>query len=116
MAQLSPASVAAASASLATRPAFSTSPRWLCDRAASGVRETGAFVKDIEQWRFDWERPYSRDEWLDAVPTFGGSNRLPASTMRDLLAGIGAAIDAIGGRATYPMFANQVTKMRAAGA
>jgi SAM-dependent methyltransferase len=72
----------------------------LCDRAASGVRETGAFVKDIEQWRFDWERPYSRDEWLDAVPTFGGSNRLPASTMRELLAGIGAAIDAIGGQFT----------------
>jgi SAM-dependent methyltransferase len=72
----------------------------LCDRAASGVRETGAFIKNIEQWRFDWERPYSRDEWLDAVPTFGGSDRLPASTMGELLAGIGAAIDAIGGRFT----------------
>ena len=72
----------------------------LGDRAASGIRETGAFIKNIEQWRFDWERPYSRDEWLDGVPTFGGSGRLPASTMRDLLAGIGAVIDAAGGQFT----------------
>jgi SAM-dependent methyltransferase len=72
----------------------------LGDRAASGIRETGAFIKNIEQWRFDWERPYSRDEWLDGVPTFGGSGRLPASTMRELLAGIGAVIDAAGGQFT----------------
>ena len=72
----------------------------LGDRAASGIRETGAFIKNIEQWRFDWERPYSRDEWLDGVPTFGGSNRLPPDTMRELLAGIGDVIDAAGGQFT----------------
>jgi SAM-dependent methyltransferase len=72
----------------------------LCDRAANGIRETGDFVKNIEQWRFDWERDYSRDEWLDAVPTFGGNNRLPADTLRELLAAIGAVVDAIGGRFT----------------
>ena len=71
----------------------------LGDRAASGVRETGAFVKNIEQWRFDWERPYSRDEWLDAVPTFGGSDRL--RTARSGSPGrIGAVTDAIGGQFT----------------
>jgi SAM-dependent methyltransferase len=72
----------------------------LCDRAATGIVEAGEPVKNIEQWRFDWERDYSRDEWLDAVPTFGGNNRLPADTLQDLLTGIGAAVDAIGGHFT----------------
>ena len=26
---------------------------------------------------FDWERTYTRDEWLDQVPTFGGHSQLP---------------------------------------
>jgi SAM-dependent methyltransferase len=86
----------------------------LGDRAATGIRETGAFIKNIEQWRFDWERPYSRDEWLDAVPTFGGSNRLPDSTMRELLAGIGAVIDAIGGQFTMGYTTVVTTAVRSA--
>jgi SAM-dependent methyltransferase len=71
----------------------------LAGRAAEGMRAAGAFAEP-EQWRFDWERDYSKDEWLDAVPTFGGSNRLPADTLDRLLAGMGAAVDAIGGHFT----------------
>jgi SAM-dependent methyltransferase len=71
----------------------------LADRAADGMRAIGAFAEP-EQWRFDWERDYSRDEWLDAVPTFGGNNRLDTDTLDRLLAGIGAAVDAIGGHFT----------------
>ena len=63
------------------------------------MRQAGGFG-DPEQWRFDWERPYSRDEWLDQVPTFGGFSRLPPATQAELLAGIGAAIDALGGSFT----------------
>jgi hypothetical protein len=33
--------------------------------------EAGAFG-DPEQWRYEWEWPYTRGEWLDQVPTFGG--------------------------------------------
>ncbi len=68
----------------------------LADRALGGMREAGVF-QDLDTWFFDWERPYTRDEWLDAVPTFGGSNQLPAAQLNELLAGIGAAIDDIGG-------------------
>jgi SAM-dependent methyltransferase len=69
----------------------------MCAKAADGMRQTGAFG-DPEQWRFDWDQPYTRDEWLDVVPTFGASGtRLPPDTLRELLAGIGAAIDAVGG-------------------
>jgi hypothetical protein len=53
-----------------------------------------------EQWRFDWERPYSRDEWLDFIPTSGGHSQLPPGKLDELLAGIGTAIDAVGGSFT----------------
>ncbi len=32
-----------------------------------------------EEWLSRWERPYTRDEWLDLVPTTGGFTRMPAS-------------------------------------
>ncbi len=41
----------------------------LCAKAADGIRQAGAFG-DPEQWRFDWDRPYTRDEWLDQLPVF----------------------------------------------
>jgi SAM-dependent methyltransferase len=48
----------------------------LCTKAADGMRQAGAFG-DPEEWRFDWDRPYTRDEWLDVVPTFGGFSQFP---------------------------------------
>jgi SAM-dependent methyltransferase len=72
----------------------------LCARAADGAREAGGFG-DPEQWRFDWDRPYTRDEWLDQVPTFGGIGaRLPPAKLAEVLAGAGAAVDAVGGTFT----------------
>lgn len=71
----------------------------ICAQAADGIREAHAFGESAE-WRFDWERPYTRDEWLDQVPTHGGHNRLPPAKLDGLLAGIGAAIDALGGSFT----------------
>jgi hypothetical protein len=50
-----------------------------------------------EQWEFEWERSYTRDEWLDQVPTSGGHNLFPPDKLHELLTGIGAAIDAVGG-------------------
>jgi SAM-dependent methyltransferase len=65
----------------------------LCARAADGMRQAGGFGEP-EQWRFDWERRYTRDEWLDQVPTFGGlGQRMPPAMLNELLAGIGAIID-----------------------
>jgi SAM-dependent methyltransferase len=70
--------------------------RTMCAKAAGGMREAGGFG-DPEDWQFDWDRPYTRDEWLDQLPTFGFHTRLPPATLRELLAGVGAAIDAAGG-------------------
>jgi SAM-dependent methyltransferase len=65
-------------------------------RAADGIRETGGFGEP-EQWQFDWERSYTRDEWLDQLPTAGALTQLPPDKLAEVLAATGAAIDAAGG-------------------
>lgn len=79
--------------------------------AADGIRKAGAFG-DPEQWRADWERVYTRDEWLDQVPTHGGVNRLPPERIAELLAGMGAAIDKAGGSFTMAYTTVAVTAAR----
>jgi hypothetical protein len=68
-------------------------------KAVDGIRQAGAFG-DSEQWRFEWELSYSRDGWLDQVPTHGGHSQLPRAQLEALLAGIGTVIDAGGGSFT----------------
>jgi len=53
---------------------------------------------DLERWRYDWEAVHTRDEWLDQLPTHGGHSHLPPDQLEAILAGIGDAIDAAGGR------------------
>jgi SAM-dependent methyltransferase len=80
--------------------------------AANGIRQAGAFG-DPEQWRFDWDRRYTRDEWLDQVPTFGGHSQFPPGKLEELLSGIGAAVDTAGGSFTMHYTAMAVTAARA---
>ena len=67
-----------------------------CVRVADAIRQTGAFGEP-EEWLSHWERPYTRDEWLDLVPTTGGFTRQPEAVQQELLDGLGAAVDAAGG-------------------
>ncbi len=60
------------------------------------VEATGAFGAP-ERWRFDWERVYTRDEWLDLLPTTGNLTRLPAERLTPVLDAVAAAIDTGGG-------------------
>lgn len=66
---------------------------------ADTIRETGQF-RDPEQWRFDWEQSYTRDQWLALLPTTGGFTRLRPDQLADILAEVGTAIDALGGAFT----------------
>jgi SAM-dependent methyltransferase len=77
-------------------------------KAADGMRQAGAFG-DPEQWRFDWDQPYTRDEWLELVPTTGGHSQIPPAGRDELLAGIGAAVDAVGAGFTMHYTAVVVT-------
>jgi SAM-dependent methyltransferase len=83
----------------------------LLTRAADGIREAGAFG-DPEQWRFDWEHSYTRDQWLDQLPTHGDNSQLSPAKLEELLTGIGAAIDAVGGSFTMGYAAAAVTAAR----
>lgn len=60
-------------------------------------------------------RRCTRDEWLDQVPTHGGHSRLPRAKLEELLAGIGAAIDAVGGSFTMRYTTVVVTAVRTDG-
>jgi SAM-dependent methyltransferase len=85
----------------------------LFDKIADGIRQVGGF-SEPEQWRFDWEKVYTRDEWLDQVPTHGALNQLPKGLLAQVLDAVGAAIDAMGGGFTMPYTTVVVTAARTA--
>ena len=78
---------------------------------AGGIREAGGF-SEPEQWRFDWERSYTRDEWLDQLPTTGALTQLPSDKLAEVLEGVGSAIDAMGGSFTMHYTTVAVTSAR----
>lgn len=72
----------------------------------------GPAFGEPEQWRFDWERRYTRDEWLALLPTTGGLTRVPADKLAAILEVVGAAIDDLGGEFTMPYTTLAVTAKR----
>ncbi|MGW0183411.1 class I SAM-dependent methyltransferase [Nocardia sp. NPDC003345] len=63
---------------------------------ADRIRATGQF-DEPEQWQFDWQRSYTRDEWLELLPTTGGLTGLRPDQLAEILDAVGAAIDGLGG-------------------
>jgi SAM-dependent methyltransferase len=85
-----------------------------CTKVADVVRKSGAFGEP-EEWLSYWERPYTRDEWLDLVATTGGFTRHPEAIQQELLDGLGAAVDAAGGTFTMSYTTIAATAARLAG-
>lgn len=81
----------------------------LCTKTADGRRATGAF-DPAQQWQFEWTKSYTREEWLDALLTSRAA--IPQGNLTDLLAGIGDAIDAVGGSFTISYVTFEVTAVR----
>ncbi|MFI1073700.1 class I SAM-dependent methyltransferase [Streptomyces puniciscabiei] len=81
-------------------------------RACDGLTRSGGFGEP-EQWHFGWDHEYTRAEWLDQVPTFGGHGRLPPDELDALLTGLGDAIDSMGGAFTMHYTALVLTGVRA---
>ncbi len=61
-----------------------------------GIRAAAGFG-DPEQWRFEWDWRYRREDWLEQLLTFGPYSLIPPAQLRALLAGIAVAVDAAGG-------------------
>ncbi|MWA00342.1 methyltransferase domain-containing protein [Actinomadura sp. LD22] len=83
----------------------------ILDKSAAGIEEAGGFTAP-EQWRFEWERTYTRDEWLDQMPTQGTLTGLPSDQVAEVLNEVGAAVDALGGAFTMPYATVAVTATR----
>jgi len=81
-----------------TRPALDTY-QTLFAKAADGIREVGHFGEP-EQWRYDWQHTYTRDQWLDQMPTQGPFTRLPPDKLTQILDQTATAIDATAGHVT----------------
>jgi hypothetical protein len=81
-------------------------------RIADTLRGTGCFGEP-EQWRFDWERSYTRDQWLDLLPTTGGLAPLAPGQLAEVLGAVGRAVDALGGRFTMRYTTLATTAVRA---
>ncbi|MEV4441480.1 class I SAM-dependent methyltransferase, partial [Streptomyces sp. NPDC049577] len=88
--------------------------RALSAKAADGMRNTGTFGEP-EQWRYDWRWTYTRDAWLAQLPTLGAFTRLPPDALTELLAGVGTAVDAMGGGFTARYTTLAVTAVRTTG-
>lgn len=54
----------------------------------------------IEEGAFEWARTYTRDEWLDQLPTHSDHRMLAPDALATLLEHIGEVIDANGGTLT----------------
>ena len=80
-------------------------------KAADGIRDARAF-SEPERWQIDWERAYTRDEWLEVMATDGGFNRLERSQLDAPLADASAVIDATGGSVTVKCATVAVTALR----
>ncbi|GIF17423.1 SAM-dependent methyltransferase [Actinoplanes tereljensis] len=61
------------------------------ENAEDGLEKSGYFTR-AERWRADWDRVYTRQEWLDQLPTFGGMSRLPKDKVDEMLAKTAAAL------------------------
>ncbi|MEU7824847.1 hypothetical protein [Catellatospora sp. NPDC049133] len=83
----------------------------LLDRAADGIRQAGGFGEP-EQWRYEGERTYTRDEWLDQLTTSGALTRLPADRLAQVLAGVGDVVNALGSSVVIGYSTVAVTAVR----
>ncbi|WP_433725793.1 class I SAM-dependent methyltransferase [Nocardia sp. CA-129566] len=82
------------------------------EKFADQIRETEQFG-DPEQWRFDWQQSYTRDQWLELLPTTGGLTRLRPDQLAEILDATGNAIDALGGSFTMDYTTLAATAVRA---
>ncbi len=80
--------------------------------AEDAIRQTAGFGEP-EQRRYPWEQTYTRDDWVDQLPTSGFFGQIPPDRAQSLVEGIGDAVDAAGGSFTMRYTTVVVTAERA---
>jgi SAM-dependent methyltransferase len=83
----------------------------LFNEFANQIRQTNKF-SEPEQWQFGWERTYTRDEWLDVLPTYGAVAKLPPDELDRVLERVGTVIDEMGGSFSLPFTTVAVIAVR----
>jgi hypothetical protein len=83
----------------------------LFDTMADGIRQAGGFGEP-EQYRFDWERTYARDEWLAILATRSAVTKLAPDERADAVAAVSDLIDAMGGSFSMGYTTVAVTAIR----
>ena len=83
--------------------------RWTAD----GLQAEGSFSEPTSH-AFSWQQTYTREEWLDQLPTHSDHSALPPERRARLLAEVGAAIDAEGGTVEMSFDTWLVTAVRSA--
>lgn len=76
--------------------------------AENGIRKAGGFAEP-ERWTFHWEQPYTKQQWLDVVPTQGLHTRMDPETLQGILTATGAVVDELGGCFTMKYTTGVVT-------
>jgi SAM-dependent methyltransferase len=66
----------------------------------------------VEQRWYPWRRVYSRDEWLDQLPTHSDHRTMAPETLEAVLAGVGAGIDHLGGKIAVDHSTRLITARR----
>jgi SAM-dependent methyltransferase len=79
--------------------------------AGLGLETTGAFER-VERRSYPWERRYTRDEWLDQLPTHSDHRTMPPERLEALTAEVGAVIDRFGGELAVHYETVLVTALR----
>jgi SAM-dependent methyltransferase len=70
------------------------------EAAHGGPIDACGRFEPVEERSFEWEHTYTRDEWLDQLPTHSDHRTLPADVLGELLERVGEVIDANGGTLT----------------
>jgi SAM-dependent methyltransferase len=66
-------------------------------QAATEALSSSGYFATPDVTPYAWERVYSREEWLDQLPTHSDHRALPTDRLASLLADVGDAIDGLGG-------------------
>jgi SAM-dependent methyltransferase len=65
-------------------------------RAVEGIGAASGFGEP-DEWRYEWQREYTRDEWLDHLLTTGTLTLLAPDQLATVREAVGTAIDSMGG-------------------